>query len=113
MSAVSAARSCSSYTLSMRRSLRFFKSCSSSSVMRIGVRIQQQKVVARHAAQNHSFQSVEIIKTVLGGFADRRQKRLAWIFPQQAQQLPQGTSHHFVALLLERRHIPIEFRRGM
>src|ERR1022692_5139170 len=78
----------------MRRSLRFFSSCSSSSVMGIGVRIQQQKVVARHAAQNHSLQAVEIVKSILRGFAHRGQEWFARIFPQQPQQLPQGKNHH-------------------
>jgi len=75
----------------MRRSLRFFSNCSSSSVIGIGVLIQQ-KVVARHAAQNHPFQTVEIVKTVLGSFADRGQEWLARMFFEQAQQLPQGNN---------------------
>src|SRR5207245_6867897 len=95
----SAAPNCSAYTLSRRRSLRFFSSCSSSSVMGIGARIQQQKVIARHAAQNHSLQTVEIVKSILGGFAHRGQERLAWIFPEQSQQLPQGKSHHLASFL--------------
>jgi len=43
--------------------------------MGIGVRFQQQKVVARPAAQNHPFQPVEIVETILGGFADRGAKK--------------------------------------
>jgi len=31
---------------------------------------------------------------------------------EQAQQLPQGQGHHFAALLLQRRHIPGDLRRG-
>src|ERR1039458_391443 len=99
MSACSAACNCSSYTLSMRFSLRFFRSCSSSSVMSIGVLIEQQKVVARHTAQNHPFHAVKVVETVLAGFANRGQKRLARIFLEQTQQLPQGQRHHFAALV--------------
>src|SRR5260370_20642328 len=89
----------------MRRSLRFFSSCSSSSVMGIQVGIEQAKVVLRHAAQNHTFQPLQIVESVLGGFPDRGQERRARIFLQQPQQLPQGQPHHFVPLLLHRRHV--------
>src|SRR5260370_37842608 len=108
--AFSAACNCSSKALSMRRSLRFFSSCSSSSVMGLRVGIQQSKVVVRHPAENHSFQPVEIVQSILGGFSDRRQEGLARIFLQQAQQLPQGKRHHFTAILLERRHVGCNLR---
>src|ERR1022692_1211388 len=87
--AFSAACNCSSYTLSMRRNFRFFRNCSSSSVMGIGVRIQQQKVVVRHAAQNHAFQPVEIVETILGGFPDRPVEIVETIlggFPDRGQE---------------------------
>ena len=74
---------------------------------------RQQKIVARHAAQNHPFHAVEIVETILAGFADRGQERLARIFLQQAQQLPQGKRHYFAALLLQRRHIRGDLRRGV
>jgi hypothetical protein len=80
----------------MRRSLRFFK-----------------KVVARDAAQNHPFQPVQIVEAIAGGFAHRGQERLARIFLEQTQQLPQGKRHHFAALFLQRRHIPGDLRRGV
>src|ERR1017187_802271 len=63
----------------MRRSLRFFISCSSSSVIVVRVLFPEQEVVARHAAQNHALQPVEIVEAILRGFADRGQERLAWI----------------------------------
>jgi chromatin segregation and condensation protein Rec8/ScpA/Scc1 (kleisin family) len=75
--------------------------------------IQQEKVVARHAAQNHPLQPVQIVESILGRFADRGQERLTRIFLQQAQQLPQGKSHYFAALLLQRRHIAGDLRRGL
>ena len=81
--------------------------------MVIGVRFPEQKVVACHPAQNHPFQPVQIVESVPGGFAHRSQERLARIFPEQAQQLPQGKRHQFTALLLQRRHIRLDLGRGL
>jgi hypothetical protein len=81
--------------------------------MGIGVRIQQQKVVARHAAENHSLPAVQIVESILGGFAHRGQEWLARIFPQQSQQLPQGKNHPLAAFLLECRKIERGLGRGV
>ena len=54
--------------------------------MGIGVVIEQQKVVARHAAQNHPLHAVQIVEAVLAGFADRSEERLARLFLQQVQR---------------------------
>ena len=72
----------------MRRSLRFFSSCSSSSVI---VRsLIQQKVFARHTAQDHPFQTVQIVKTITAGLTHGPQQRFPWILSHQAQQLGLG-----------------------
>src|SRR5712692_4070187 len=86
----------------MRRSLRFFSSCSSSSVISVRSFVQQ-KVLARHAAQDHALHPVQVVKTVAGGLAHRAQQRFPWILPHQAQQLPQGKGDELAAPLLQPR----------
>jgi hypothetical protein len=80
--------------------------------MGIGVRIQQQEVIARHTAQNHPLQTVEIVESIAGRFMDCGQERFARIFAEQSQQLPQGKNHYLAAFLLQRRHIECRLRRG-
>src|ERR1035438_935324 len=75
----------------MRRSLRFFSSCSSSSLIRFPI---ERKVLACHTAQDHPFQPVQIVKTTTAGLAHGPQQRFPWILPHQAQQLPQGKREH-------------------
>src|SRR2546426_5249351 len=100
--------------LSMRRSFRFFSSCSTSSLITglLPVHVEQ-KVVARDAAQDHPFEPVQVVQTVLAGFPDGRQKRLARILLDQSQQLAQGNTDHLAAPLLQSRHVLGDLRRGL
>src|ERR1700691_1390023 len=84
----------------MRRSLRFFSSCWSSSVIVWSILIEQ-KVIARNASQNHAFQTVQIVKTVTAGFAGCGQQTIAGVLAKHAQQLAQGTAAHLMAPLLQ------------
>src|SRR5437763_16519252 len=94
----------------MRRSLRFFSSCSSSSVI---VRFPiEQKVFARNAAQDHPFQPVQIVKTITAGLAHGAQQRFPWILPYQSQQLPQGKRDYLTAPLFQPSDVVGQLRRG-
>jgi hypothetical protein len=77
------------------------------------VHFAEQKVIARNTAQNHPFQTVEIVESITAGFRYRGQKRLTWIFLQHPKQLPQGKSNHLAALLLQRRHIRRDLGRNL
>src|SRR2546422_7815400 len=60
----------------MRRSLRFFSSCSSSSLIFIGISFLpfiKQEVIAGDAAQDHAFEPVQVVETITGGFGDGRE----------------------------------------
>src|ERR1017187_6137794 len=94
----------------MRRSLRFFSSCSSSSVI-VGFPFEQ-KIFACHTAQNHPFQSVQIVKTIPAGLAHGAQQRFPWILPHQAQQLPQGKRDYLAAPLFQPHDIVGQLGRG-
>src|SRR5664280_3300225 len=94
----------------MRRSLRFFSSCSSSSVI-VGFPFEQ-KVLPCHAAQDHPFHAIQIVKTIPSGLAHGAQQRFPWILPHQAQQLPQGKRDHLAAPLFQPHDIVGQFRRG-
>ena len=47
--------------------------------------VLEEKVFARHAAQDHAFQPVQIIETITGGFLHRRQQGCAGILTHQAR----------------------------
>src|SRR6266853_6181146 len=94
----------------MRRSLRFFSSCSSSSfIVRFPI---EQKVLACHTAQDHPFQPVQIVKTITAGLAHGAQERFPRILPHQAQQLPQGQRDHLAAPLFQPSYILGQLGRG-
>src|SRR5258708_2840133 len=63
----------------------------------------EKKIAAGEAARDQALEPVQVVETVLAGFPDGRQKRLARILAQQAQQLPQGNSHHLAAPLFHSR----------
>src|SRR5471032_3436239 len=94
----------------MRRSLRFFSSCSSSSVI-AGFPFEQ-KVFACHAAQDHPLQPVQIVKTITAGLAHGAQQRFPWILPHQTQQLSQGKRDYLAAPLFQAHDIVGQFGRG-
>ena len=49
------------------------------------------------AAQNHAFDAVEVVESILRGLADGAQKWLARILARHPQQLPQGESADLAA----------------
>src|SRR5437899_6162073 len=84
----------------MRRSLRFLSSCSSSSLIFIGISFLpfiEQEVIAGDAAQDHTFEPVQIVETVTGGFLDSQEHRLARILAKNPQQLAQSKGEKTVS----------------
>src|SRR6516162_5298081 len=95
----------------MRFSLRFFSSCSSSSVIFLWSPVEQ-KIFAGHAPEDHALQPVQVVKPVTGGLLYRAQQRFAWILAHELQQLPQGQRDDLAAPLLQARKIVGELRHG-
>ena len=54
--------------------------------------VVEQKVVARHPAQDHTFEPVQVVETIAGGFPHRGQQRLSRILAHQPKQLAQGNA---------------------
>src|SRR5437879_10180383 len=99
----------------MHRSLRFLSSCSSSSLIAgflLELFVQQEKV-ALHAAQNHSFQAVQVVEAIAGGFPHGGQERLPGIFPHQTEQLTQGQHHQLATVLFQSADIISDLWRGL
>src|SRR5258706_13708162 len=95
----------------MRRSLRFFRSCSSSSLifLRIPFRFEHE-VVASDAAQDHAFEPVQIVEAVTGGFRYSGEHGRARIFADDPQELSQSNGEIAVSALFERGQIICQFR---
>src|SRR5437667_8944986 len=94
----------------MRRSLRFLSSCSSSSFIFIaGVSFGfiELEEVARHAAQDHTFEAVHVVEAVTGGFVDGGAHGGAGIVADHTEQLAQG--HDTELALTENRDISGQF----
>src|ERR1700747_3332675 len=94
----------------MRRSLRFLDSCSSSSLIDVSIQAEE---IPLHAAQNHAFQSVEIVEAIAAGLVHGSQERLSWIFAHHAAQLPQGQHHQFAAALFESGSVDSDLRHSL
>src|SRR6516225_9179783 len=94
----------------MRPSLRFFSSCSTSSVIISSIK---HEVVTGNAAQDHAFEAIKIIETVVSRLFDGGQQRRPWIVTHQLQQLTQRQADHLTATLLERRDIVSQLRSGL
>src|SRR6266699_772079 len=95
----------------MRRSWRFFSSCSSSSVIVLASCVEQ-KIFAGHAPQDHPLQPVQVVKTVAGSLPHGSYEWFAWILPHELQQLPQGQRDDLAAVLLHSRHIVGQLGQG-
>jgi hypothetical protein len=88
----------------MRRSLRFFSSCSSPSVIFLWPPVEQ-KIFAGYAPEDHALQPIQVIETITGGLSHCSQQRFPRILAHEPQQLPQGKRDHLAAPLLQARHI--------
>src|SRR5712691_12656205 len=99
----------------MRRSLRFLSSCSSSSLIFIGgaFRFIQQKVFARHTAQDHAFEPVHVVEAIAGSFVNGGDYRVTGIVADHAQQLAQDKDEGLASVLLERGEIAGQFGGGL
>src|SRR3954453_11040654 len=97
----------------MRCSFRFFSSCSSSSFMPVRLRSPEQKILPRHAPQNHPFHTVQIVESILRGFGHGGQKWLERVLLPQPEQLPHGKSGNSTALLLQRCQISRDRRYSL
>src|ERR1700733_5121991 len=98
----------------MRWSLRFFRSCSSSSFIFTWafLPVIEQKVIACDTAQDHALKPVQVVETVTSGFGNGGEHRVAGIFLHHAQQLTQGNDEILAALLFESGEIAGQFRCG-
>src|SRR6516225_2178244 len=94
----------------MRRSLRFLSSCSTSSVIISSIK---HEVITGDAAEDHTFQAVKIIETVMSRIFDGGQQRRARVITHQLQELTQSQTDHLAATLLERRDIVSQFGSGL
>src|SRR5438034_6600701 len=95
----------------MWRSLRFFRSCSSSSLIFIRSSFRfEQEVVASDAAQDHAFEPVQIVEAITGRFRYSRDDGLPGIFADDAQQLAQRNGEIAVSAFFERGQVIGQFR---
>ena len=72
----------------------------------------QQTVFARHAAQDHALDVIEVVEPITRRFVERGEQRLERILAHQPQQLPQQQRDHLAALALQLLHIRRKLRRG-
>ena len=94
----------------LQQLFQFFTRASLLMVLRIVV---QQEVVARHLAQDHAFDPVQVVETIAGGFAHGGQQRFPGILAHQAQQLAQGKHDQLAAVFLQSRDIVGDLGRGL
>src|SRR5207247_4744638 len=95
----------------MWRSLRFFRSCSSSSLIFIRSSFRfEQEVVASDAAPNHAVEPVQIVEAVTARFRHSREYGLTGIFADDPQQLAQSNGEIAVSAFFERGQIIGQFR---
>src|SRR5688572_31584225 len=99
----------------MRRSLRFFRCCSSSSLIFIGASFPfvEQKVIASDTAQDHPFEPIQIVEAVTRGLRNSREHGWARILTKDPQQLAQGNSEITVSAFFECGQIVGQFRSGL
>src|SRR5438093_13536971 len=96
----------------MRRSLRFFSSWSSSSFIVIFSWVRMEaEVFARDAAQDHPFQTVQVVESIAGRFFNSGEHGFTGIVADDAQQLAQGNNQILAATLLEGLKIVGDFGR--
>lgn len=67
----------------------------------------EQEVIASDAAQNHSFEPIQIVGTVTGGFRRSGDDGLARIAANDPRQLAQGNSEITVSPFSERGRRPV------
>src|SRR5213593_845446 len=100
----------------MRRSLRFFRSCSSSSLIFIGISFFpfiEHEVIASDAVQDHAFEPVQVVEAVTGRLRYSRDHGWTRIFADNPQQLAQGKGEIAVSAFFKGGQIIGQFWSGL